>query len=71
MFNGFIMATAENNKTKSKYEPLATEVPIRPSNQKDVLALTTSKIETVRVGFIGLGMWVAWGSYAYVLHSHY
>lgn len=49
-------ATGENNKTKSNYEPLTTEVPTRPSEQKDVLGLTTPKIETVRVGFIGLGM---------------
>ena len=49
-------ATGENNKTKSSYEPLTTEVPTRPSEQKDVLGLTTPKIETVRVGFIGLGM---------------
>jgi predicted dehydrogenase len=49
-------ATGENNKTKSSFEPLTTEVPTRPSGQKDVLGLTTPKIETVRVGFIGLGM---------------
>ena len=37
-------------------EPLKTEVPTRPAGQKDVLGLTTPKMETVRVGFIGLGM---------------
>jgi predicted dehydrogenase len=31
-------------------------VPSRPSGQKDVLGLTAPKIDTVRVGFIGLGM---------------
>ena len=56
LFTGFAMATGENNRTKSEYEPLVTEVPTRPAAQKDVLALTTPKIETVRVGFIGLGM---------------
>ncbi len=42
--------------TESNYEPLRTEVPTRPAGQKDVLGLTTPKMETVRVGFIGLGM---------------
>ena len=42
--------------TESNYEPLKTEVPTRPTGQKDVLGLTTPKMETVRVGFIGLGM---------------
>lgn len=31
-------------------------VPERPAGQEDVLGLTTPKLETVRVGFIGLGM---------------
>lgn len=46
------------NTTTSEcsYEPLTTEVPTRPAGQKDVLGLTTPKMETVRVGFIGLGM---------------
>ena len=42
--------------TESNYEPLKTEVPTRPAGQKDVLGLTAPKMETVRVGFIGLGM---------------
>ena len=41
---------------KGSYEPIQTDVPARPSGQKDVLGLTTPKIDTVRVGFIGLGM---------------
>ncbi len=56
LFTGCTITTGESNKTKIEYEPLATEVPTRPADQKDVLALTTPKIETVRVGFIGLGM---------------
>lgn len=39
-----------------KNQPIQTEVPTRPSGQKDVLGLVTDKIDTVRVGFIGLGM---------------
>jgi predicted dehydrogenase len=56
LFTGCTTATGENSKTNSNYEPLTTKVPTRPSGQKDVLGLTVPKIETVRVGFIGLGM---------------
>ena len=48
--------TTTGESENSNYEPLTTEVPTRPSGQKDVLGLTAPKIETVRVGFIGLGM---------------
>lgn len=41
---------------KGVFEPIQTDVPARASGQKDVLGLTTPKIDTVRVGFIGLGM---------------
>lgn len=34
---------------------IKTEVPERPAGQKDVLGLTAPKLDTVRVGFIGLG----------------
>ena len=56
VFTGCSMANGENSKTNGNYEPLTTKVPTRPSGQKDVLGLTTPKMETVRVGFIGLGM---------------
>lgn len=56
LFTGCSMANGENSKTNGNYEPLTTKVPTRPSGQKDVLGLTTPKMETVRVGFIGLGM---------------
>ena len=32
------------------------DTPARPANQQDVIQLVTPKLETVRVGFIGLGM---------------
>ena len=35
---------------------LKTDVPVRPAGQKDVLGLRTEPMETVRVGFVGLGM---------------
>lgn len=43
-------------KKGAKMSPLKVETPKRPAGQKDVIELTTPKIETVRVGFIGLGM---------------
>jgi hypothetical protein len=43
----------EENKP---FEPIKTIVPQRPAGQEDVLQLTTPKLETVRVGFVGLGM---------------
>lgn len=36
--------------------PIRVNIPQRPAGQKDVLGLTTPKMDTVRVGFIGLGM---------------
>ncbi|HBG58924.1 Gfo/Idh/MocA family protein [Proteiniphilum sp. UBA1028] len=35
---------------------IKTDVPARPAGQKDVLGLVTPRLDTVRVGFIGLGM---------------
>lgn len=47
--------TGSSNKN-STFEPIQTEVPERPAGQQHVVGLTTPKLETVRVGFIGLGM---------------
>jgi predicted dehydrogenase len=38
------------------FQPLTVETPARPAGQTDVLNLVTPKMDTVRVGFIGLGM---------------
>ena len=35
---------------------IQTEVPVRPAGQENVLGLRTEPMETVRVGFVGLGM---------------
>ena len=35
---------------------IRTEIPARPAGQKDVLELRTAPLDTVRVGFVGLGM---------------
>ncbi len=44
------------NGHSGKYSPIQTKVSKRPTGQKDVLGLVTEKLDTVRVGFIGLGM---------------
>ena len=41
---------------KSTMHPLVVATPERPSGQEDVIQLTAPKMDTVRVGFIGLGM---------------
>ncbi len=47
-------------KTDGKYEVvdgiIKTEIPVRPEGQKDVIALRLEPMDSVRVGFIGLGM---------------
>lgn len=43
-------------KIKTEFVPIKVETPVRPAGQQDVVQLTVPKIETVRVGFIGLGM---------------
>lgn len=61
---GFMMfgMTACNQKQVSKDAEgpeariIRTETPVRPEGQKDVLNLATPKLDTVRVGFVGLGM---------------
>ena len=35
---------------------IEVEVPVRPAGQEHVLGLTTEPLDTVRVGFVGLGM---------------
>ena len=47
------------SKEKAKKENsgiIKTEIPVRPAGQTDVVGLRCDPIETVRVGFIGLGM---------------
>ena len=41
---------------KGTIQPLVVATMERPSGQEDVIQLTAPKIDTVRVGFIGLGM---------------
>ncbi len=53
---GCTSATQRTKEGDEKRQPIRTEVPERPAGQKDVLGLVAEKIDTVRVGFIGLGM---------------
>ena len=43
-------------KAPEAFTPIKVETPARPAGQEDVIQLVTPKLETVRVGFIGLGM---------------
>jgi len=43
-------------KASNAFTPIKVTTPVRPAGQKDVIQLTAPKLETVRVGFIGLGM---------------
>lgn len=49
------MTNVEKKKVQ-KVSPIEVPVPERPAGQKDVVGLTTPKLDVVRVGFIGLGM---------------
>ncbi len=48
--------TSYAQNAKTKFTPLTVNTPVRLAGQRDVLLLTAPKIDTVRVGFIGLGM---------------
>lgn len=50
------MTSCRNAQQNAINEPIRVEVPQRPDGQTDVLGLRTEKLETVRVGFVGLGM---------------
>ncbi|MEE1112185.1 MAG: hypothetical protein UH077_03260, partial [Bacteroidales bacterium] len=41
---------------KTAYQPIKVKEPARPKGQTHVLGLTTPKLDTVRIGIIGLGM---------------
>lgn len=48
-------AKAKTTKT-AVYKPIKTVVPVRPKGQQDMLQFAAPALDTVRVGFIGLGM---------------
>ena len=49
------ISAQKKSAAKPIYRPIETPVPVRPAGQKDVLNLTTPKMDVVRVGFVGLG----------------
>ena len=55
---GMICSCTNGVSEKETKKSLMIEVPVpeRPAGQKDVVNLVTPKLDTVRVGFIGLGM---------------
>ena len=55
---GFYSCTQQQKATEKQAGDgiIRTEIPERPAGQEDVIALRCAPMETVRVGFIGLGM---------------
>lgn len=51
-----IMAACTPKSTVRTHSPIAVHVPGRPAGQQDAVMLATPALDTVRVGFIGLGM---------------
>lgn len=47
---------AKNKNEKAGDGIIRTEIPQRPAGQEDVIALRCEPLDTVRVGFVGLGM---------------
>nr|AIA93426.1 CAZy families GH109 protein [uncultured Bacteroides sp.] len=47
-------ASISAQKKAAAFSPIEVNTPARPSGQRDVLNLVTAKLDTVRVGFIGL-----------------
>ena len=58
MGTAVVSAQSTSPSTKWHWEQgtIVVDTPARPAGQKDVINLTTPKIQTVRVGFVGLGM---------------
>lgn len=57
---GTVVVSAQSTSPSTKWHweqgTIVVDTPERPAGQKDVINLTTPKIQTVRVGFVGLGM---------------
>lgn len=56
-----VLACASVSCTQEDSKIIKTEIPVRPAGQKDVLGLRLAPMDTVRIGFVGLG---GRGSYA-------
>lgn len=55
--SGFLLGSCSSGDSgKEESKVITTEVPARPDGQEDMIAFAAPAIDTVRVGFIGLGM---------------
>ena len=50
-----LAACCGNKDTGSTVSVIKTDVPARPDGQENVIGLRTDPIDTVRIGFVGLG----------------
>lgn len=55
LFSAMLFAAVACTGSKAPVA-IKTDVPVRPAGQEDVLGLTVPAMDTVRVGFVGLGM---------------
>lgn len=53
---GLSITSCQSKGKDNKQLPIQTEIPERPKGQQDMIAYAAPKLDTVRVGFIGLGM---------------
>lgn len=53
---GMLLVSCGAKQEQKSFQPIEVEVPQRPSGQEHVLGLVAPKMESVRVGVIGLGM---------------
>lgn len=49
-------STGKSNATSAKPQMIKTDIPERPAGQEHMVAFAAPKLETVRIGVIGLGM---------------
>ena len=56
MFAALLLVLAVSCSTVNKSGVIKVETPARPSGQENVLGLTVPAMDTVRVGFVGIGM---------------
>ena len=60
-----LAACCGNKDTGSTVSVIKTDVPARPDGQENVIGLRTDPIDTVRIGFVGLGARGAFAVYRY------
>ena len=56
LFIALIAVAAMSCSTNKTAAPIKVKVPARPAGQENVIGLTVPAMDTVRVGFVGLGM---------------